>query len=128
MKKHEKRFKSLRARWLSAGQAMQEFRAKMDCHYGNWWYSHHFTAAQQKKQLSLRRRSEKVSDAFYELLDTISPRQWRSGVSYHWVLNQLTYADATTTGALSVMPQAAYGATESQMRELMRPVRADQTT
>jgi len=50
-----------------------------------------------------------LDGSLYDLLDRISPRQWRSGVAAWWVMVHLTYADAITRDSLSAIPQASYG-------------------
>jgi hypothetical protein len=46
----------------------------------------------------------------FALLDRIGGRSWRSLVPHHWVMEELSYEDATTRDALSAVPPCGYGA------------------
>lgn len=70
----------------------------------------------------LRRRENRVSDAMFALLDEYGGRNWRSLVPYTWVMSELSWEDATTTGQLSVVPPPGYGSTVVDMKRFAAPV------
>ncbi len=118
----EAKFNALRAKIVEVEAARDEFRAKLATVYGYGFKLAWVKTAERKKLEAFTKKADKLGDQFYTLLDSISPRSWRTGVAYSWVLTQLTYADAITSGELAVMPQCSFGSQESDMRRLMRPV------
>ncbi len=84
---------------------------------------HYASKAEQKTVDALSAKINKVTDAYFALLDRVSPRSWHYLVSAWWVRSRLTWHDAITTGPLSTIPEGSYG---SDLRELQRfagPVR-----
>ena len=122
MNANQAKFDKLREKFVALDAKRDELRGELARKYGPNFSDSWLTAGERKKLDALRERADKASDAFFDFLDTISPRSWRSGVSFFWVLTKLTYADATTRGELSVPPLGGWGATPSFLREFARPV------
>jgi hypothetical protein len=119
MRSAEEKFYAIRDRFIKLDRSYSEKRYALSRKYGS------VNDAPYGKRDALsahQKRMDAVGDQFFALLDEISPRNWRVGVSYYWVLLHLTYADATTGGALSVRPDPGWGTCEATLRELMRPV------
>jgi hypothetical protein len=49
------------------------------------------------------------------LLDQIGRRAWRRGAPVHWIMTELSGADAETMGPPSVVPPRPYGYTTREM-------------
>lgn len=120
--KSEAKFNALRAKFLKIEAERDEFRAELARKYGSGFQRHWLTTVEEKKLGKLSARADMVETDFFELLDTISPRSWRSYVACSWVMHELTFADATTAGQLTATPQMAYGATQYDIARLMAPV------
>lgn len=118
----EVKFNALRAKILALESKREELRSSLTSQYGAYQTSW-LTPSERAKLEKLAAQINDHSDRFFELLDSISPRSWRSGVSYWWIITQLTYSDAVTRGELSVMPQIAFGSGEREMLVFMRPVK-----
>jgi hypothetical protein len=73
---------------------------------------------------SFTRAQDRAIDEMMALLDQIGAREWWHGVPIHWVMTELTYADAVTNGSLSVVPPAPYGYTTREMQQFAAPVPA----
>jgi len=67
------------------------------------------TRGEQDKIDAIGRAADREINAMFALLDEVSPRHWRSGAPFHWVMTSLTWDDAITGERLSVVPPAAYG-------------------
>lgn len=119
---NEERFNKLRAKYLAAVKKADDYSAQLAAKYGYGYQRHWLKTSEERKLTELRRKSDKPEDEFFALLDTISLRNWRSGVAVSWVMEELTYADATTTGELSTMPMIARGCTEWEMKRFMAPI------
>lgn len=124
MKYNQDTFISLRLRAMKATEKANETRLKLKYKYGdNWMICRN--KAEQAKVDSADKASDKASEAFFTMLDCISPRNWRSGVSAYWVLNHLYYADAITKGQLSEAPSAGYGSSQEDILRFCRPVQKE---
>ncbi len=116
------KFTRLRERWLKGKAAWQLYYDKLASKYGPNFQRSWITAAELRKLDELHARQIKLQDRFFELLRSISPRDWDRGISVYWILSQLTYEDAVTSGELSVMPQRAIGYSEQETSQFARPV------
>ena len=97
----ETRFTTLQQRWQTAAETDRtlSFRARG-------------RAMTSKDGLRLTRAhaaETRACDAFCAYLTEISPRAWGQGIPCTWLRTALTFADATTAEALSVVPPPAYG-------------------
>jgi hypothetical protein len=116
----QQKFESLQAKWRGLDHQVFERRFALKQQYQETWY------APQGKRTSLEAleaRRDKACEALYALLDTISPRSWRSTVPCSWVMDRLTFADATTRGQLTDIPQPAYGYMPQDTVRFAWPVR-----
>lgn len=104
------KFEKLRAAYIALDEKTDAIRLEYRIKYGNDWRSC-LTRAQTKKLDALHERKDRISDQFFVLLDSISPRNWRSTIAFGWVITKLSYADAITKERLSVLPEPAYGST-----------------
>ena len=80
------------------------------------------TRTERRRLDSFHRAHARLADAMTALLARVSQRDWASGAPLHWIMTTLTYADATTTGALSVSPPPPYGHTIRDMRHFVAPL------
>lgn len=115
----QERFESLQARWRKAQEAVSELSYNLRSRYGNTWSA---PAALRNKYERAQKREHAASDAIFTWLDNNSPRQWRIGVPAHWVCDSLTYADAITADALSVIPPPCYGSYPGDSQRFAQPV------
>ena len=112
----EQKFNAIRARYVKATERLEAFEDVLRRKYGqtrppaSW-----ITRGEEQKRESIYAAQSKASDAMFALLDAISPRNWHTGVAWWWVMEKLTYADATTDGPLSVIPQPGYGTTQREV-------------
>ena len=90
-------------------------RAHLDARYGP--HGDVYARASERHALAVLDRAERRAwDRLYAYLSAISPRDWASTVPTTWIRDRLTFADATTRDALSVVPDPAYGYTEQDAR------------
>lgn len=80
------------------------------------------TRAERDKKDKIDAAESKCLDRMSALLADISPRSWSASVPYHWLCTGLTYADAITTGQLSVMPPVPYGHTAYDVERFAAPL------
>lgn len=120
-------FMALRLRVIAAEKAESEYVYHLKCKYGESWYMIKCNKTETKKREALQLKTEKATEAFFTMLDKISPRNWRQGVSAYWVIHHLYYADAITHGKLSEIPMAAYGYTQADTLRFCQPVEQLQT-
>lgn len=100
-------FQKLRAQYLVKHEAASAHERVLHAKYGPGLQSTWLSVTERRKQDALRAATDKVGDRFFDLLDRVSPRDWRRGVPMHWVLGQLTWEQAT--GAEPVEAPKAYG-------------------
>lgn len=108
------RFYAIRRRWMRAKQAEQTYRTR------RFWPRYRqldpprswLTPGEARQLERFADRRSAVSDEFFELLAEIGGRSWTTGVPHWWVMEELTYEDAVTTGELATIPPPAYGSTE----------------
>lgn len=122
----QEQFERLQAAWRKAHAREQEIKASLTARYGTWYV--YAPLVKREKADRLADRANKASDAIFTWLDNNSPRQWRSGVPYHWVCDSLTYADAVTHGPLSVVPPVSYGGNHSLAVRFARALPTCQTS
>ena len=67
------------------------------------------TRTERAKLEGFRRQEDRLLDRMCSLLDRIGGRNFRSGAPAHWLMTDLSFADAVTTGAMSVVPPSPYG-------------------
>jgi hypothetical protein len=106
------RFEAIRARWVKACDAERAYRLDvLLSRYAKTNPSSSWLNATERRRIdAFRRAQDRASDAMFELLDRIGGRYWRSLIPHNWVMEELSYEDAITRGALSVVPPCGYGA------------------
>jgi len=113
--RNRERFETLQAQIRALLREKGERLVALHVKYGS--ANTHYASKGEKAPIDrLNTRIGRLSDKLFALLADISPRDWRSGVPCHWAITKLTYDDATTRDALSVIPPAAYGYTEHDAR------------
>jgi hypothetical protein len=117
----EQRFNDLQQKWRAASEADRVYRIDLAVRYSAVNYA---PSAKRRKSDQLNRAESRARERFYTFLHTISPRDWSASVPCAWVCHQLTFADAITSGHLSIVPYPAYGYTEHDTRAFARPVEA----
>jgi hypothetical protein len=108
----EFQFDRIRSRWMQVQARRDAHRSAMLAKYGRHdpprsWMNKGESARQDAILAADLRETERMC----MLLDRVSPRNWRAGVPAHWLMSELTWEDAITSGRLSVVPPVAYGMT-----------------
>src|SRR6266446_2437856 len=126
MQSAQAQFAAIRARYLKIAARREAWRYKMFDRYRTFTlYDHQLLASERKAREAIDAAESKVTDDMFALLDTVSARQWRSGVPQAWIMEHLTWEDATTTGRLSVTPPAAWGSMPSDSVRFAQPIRRE---
>lgn len=107
----------LQARYLAAFGAQEALKVALDRKYSDAMFARRTERARLE---TLRERTYKAEQACCAWLYEHSPRRWSTGCPVHWICSRLTYADALTTGPLSVVPPLAYGQTEAHRAAFCR--------
>lgn len=116
----QERFDELQAKYRAAHEAYWNFHRSLKSKYGETWRA---PSSMEKKLKSAENREYKSWQAVMVWLERFSPRQW-TGIPVHWICSSLTYADATTTGQMAVIPPPAYGYSPDDSIRFARPVAA----
>lgn len=116
----ESQWLTLQARYAAASDALTTYRMALTGGYGDYRYAKRSELARLEK---LSQRCDRCSNAIFGWLAEHSPRQWLAGVPAWWICTKLTYADALTSGALSVMPPVPYGGTPASVAAFAREVK-----
>lgn len=111
--KQRERFDRLRARWLAAREKYQAIDRAASLRYGSSYQKSWLSAGDRTKQDRARDAMDKAGSAFFDHVQSISPRDWSHGVPAHWIYEHLSYEDAVRPKSerLSVVPPLSYGAT-----------------
>jgi hypothetical protein len=114
------RFAAIRARWVKAREAERAYRLDVlhDRYRQTHPPSHWLTATARRRLEAFRRAQDRASDAMFALLARIGGRPWTSLIPHHWVMEELTFEDATTRGQLSAVPPRGYGASRLDVENL----------
>lgn len=107
------KFDSLRAKYLAAKSKLDEYRSELRLKYGSEYRDFWLKDGERKRSDRLQASADKVSAAFFEHLQSFSPRDWSYGVPLAWVLEDLAFEDAARPAGetLSVVPPLSYGST-----------------
>lgn len=117
------RFAAIRRRYLAAKERENNYRlAILLPKYGSLrpptsW----LTRTEIARLAQLDRAQDREGDKFCALLDKIGGRNWRTHAPYWWVLEKLTFEDATTTVQLAEIPPAGYGYRPDDMQRFAAP-------
>lgn len=117
------RFESAQRRYREAEERRETFRRAMLAKYGRLdppraW----MTRGEIDRLERIRRAEDRAGDALFAVLDRVSPRGWRSGPPFAWVMTELSWEDAATSGALSAVPPCGYGARPRDMERFAAPL------
>ena len=102
----EQRFHHLQARWQDADQRWVDYCYQLKRQYGAVW---HAPYGKQDREKKLGAAESRACERFIVHLENLSARSWRQGFPVGWLMRELSYADATTTGAMSTVAPPAYG-------------------
>jgi hypothetical protein len=103
------KFEAARRAYLAAQERRCAHQDAMRQKYGPGCSSVYWTKGEREKGERIDAAIDRSSDRMFAVLDAVSPRNWRRRVSWAWIMEHLTWEDATTSGPLSETPQAAYG-------------------
>jgi len=112
------RFAAIRRRHLEVRERERRFRETVLLpKYGamrppSQWLNR----TEQRRLEALDRAEDRTVTAMMTVLDEIGGRNWRAGAPLRWVMGELTYEDAITTGELSSVPPPAYGYSARDMQ------------
>lgn len=112
------KFQKLRANFVKARDEHISFDTKLRMKYGPGSLFTMMSGSERKKMDSIRAKMDKASNDMFELLSRISPRNWEIGVPLHWVMMDLSWEDAVTSGPLSSVPEGGYNSDPKYLREL----------
>lgn len=101
-------------------EGVREFTIDMAVKYGetqSGLRTHYWSKREVATYEKLKRAAGRAEQSFFKFLKTIQKRDFSVGVPAWWIRDVLTYEDATTTGALSVVPPPAYGYTELSVQQ-----------
>jgi hypothetical protein len=105
----QQRFEHLQARAKATADQCRDYAIDLRVKYGDAYYRGWIGGKEKRRLDQLQRADTRETDRFVAFLVTIQGRDFRRGVPQHWLLDNLTYADAITTGKLSQTPPPAYG-------------------
>ena len=110
------RFDGLRAKYLAAREKAFAIDREFHARYGGGYQTRWLKAGERTRLEAARERQSKAQTAFYEHLQSISPRDWSYGVPSHWLADSLSYEDAVRPAneKLSVVPPLSYGSTHAR--------------
>lgn len=100
------KFERLQTRAQDADRKVTDLRLALERQYQDDLYA---PAGKRRELERLKVSASKHESRYFEYLQVLSPRRWEQGVPYRWIRDVLTYDDAVTTDALSVVPPPAYG-------------------
>jgi hypothetical protein len=111
------RFQALRDRYLRADAALSALRSTFTAKYSGAYDRTWLLKGERDREDRAVAAVDRAGAAFFAYLQSISPRDWSTGVPAHWLCEKLSYDDAVRPRGepLSVVPPLSYGAT--------RPVR-----
>jgi hypothetical protein len=110
------RFEYLQSQARAARADRATFRIDLEVKYGSGNVAY-ASRGERKRLEQLDAREKRTFDRFFKFLETLSPRAWGIGFPCSWLVYSLTFDDACTRGALSVVPPAAFGYTEHEARQ-----------
>lgn len=118
--KTRSRFERLLQAWRNADAKAKDYASLLHKDYGN---ERHAPTGKAKRLEGLYQEEQKRSEAFFVLLNTISPRNWMEVVPYVWIRAYITWDMAITREKLPMIPPASWGHTEFDARRFASEVR-----
>lgn len=109
-----------------AQEALEGVERNLRLQYGDIFWAR---AGDRKRLDALRARRDRIANQMIGFLIKYSPRGegWRYGVPLHWICAELTFEDALTSEALSVVPPLAYGQTVERRAAFCAPITREVT-
>ncbi len=120
--KARERFSILQAKAQQASEAARDCAIDLRVKYGDAYYRGYLGRREIHKLEMLQRAETRAVDRLFAFLDTIQGRQFRSDVPCHWIVEKLTYDDATTRGQMSMIPPPAYGRNAADSQQFALPM------
>ena len=115
----QKRFHHLQTRWQESDECWREFADALKRQYGEVWYA---PRGKQDRERRLSDAEGRACERFIAFLETLSARHWRQGFPCGWLMESLTWEDATTHDRMSVTPPPAYSYTVRDAEGFAGPV------
>lgn len=119
---NEAKFDAKRAKYLKAVEKRTAIQVELATKYGDGFKNSWLNAGELRRLEGAKTRASDLADEFFVFVASISPRDWSNGIPFTWIVEKLTYADAVTRGALSVVPPASYGGSASDNERFARPL------
>jgi hypothetical protein len=112
LRQARKKFDSLRTGYVAARKKADDHERAIDRRYGRGGIIY-ATASEMRRHDELRERQRRIGNDLFALIQSISPRNWESGVPAWWIYEELPFEDVVRPRSepLSVPPPLAYGAT-----------------
>lgn len=104
-------------------EGLSEFITDMAVKYGAPGRQHYWSSREVKLYEKLKKAQSRAEASFFKHLKTVQTRDFSVGVPVWWLRDKLTFEDATTTDAMSVIPPPAYGYTDHDARQKAQAVR-----
>ena len=115
----QERFHYLQRRWQESDERWHDYYRSLERQYGEVWYA---PRGKQDRERRLSDAEGRACERFIAFLETLSPRRWRQGFPVGWLMESLTWHDATTHGHMSISPPPAYGYTVRDAEGFAGPV------
>lgn len=106
-------FEKAQAAFRAASDKRRALSIELAVKYGSG--NERWASRGEKTRLDkLMAAQSRAGDRVMKILDAVSPRNWHSGVPWHWVNEELTWEDAVRPidQPLSVTPPLAFGASQ----------------
>jgi len=121
---NEAKFDAKRKKLVAAVEKRTALQVELARKYGDGFRESWLTAGEARRLEGLKTRASDLADEMFAFVASISPRDWSTGVPFNWIVNELSFADAITRGALSVVPPVAYGGSTNEVEKLARALDA----
>jgi hypothetical protein len=130
MSADKRKFETARRQYLAAKEAESTYRLETLLRkYGSARPSESWiTRGEREKIQGYRSRQDRASASMMTLLERLSPRDWDSTVPQWWIMETLSWEDATTSGQMSVTPPPAYGYIGADSARFAAPVAVETTS
>lgn len=116
------RFTLLQQAVRDANRTAQTLRVALECRYQQLCYA---PLTKRRQVEALNRTADRHQAKFFAFLESISPRNWAEGVPIRWIVDSLTFEDATTRGQLTDVPPPAWGYEPQDSQRFALPVREE---
>ena len=120
----EARFNDLQGKWQAASEKWHGFNYELKRQYGDSrGYCWNVPKGKRDRQERLEAAESKACTRFLDFLKVLNPdRQWSTGFPIGFLMDSLTYADATTRDRMAITPPPAYGYTQRDAETFAAPL------